>query len=84
MGHFEITSENFDEIYDKWINPTKEEIQAYANVYKYQIVHLAVADIELLQDSLIAMLSGPLTSEYRRRVMQMGYGLEHIKNSMEV
>lgn len=84
---FEIDSpEKHDEVYNKWLKVTPQEQKAL-NVPKSRI-YVSVADIDTLQDALQVMieaesrLSGlPPTNE--RKLRQMGYALEEIKNKLK-
>lgn len=83
---FEITPENHDEVFDKWRNLTDEELRA-TSAAKSRI-YVSVADIEQIQNAFEITLQtaenlvGGLNKQDERRIMQMGYALEEIKQEL--
>jgi hypothetical protein len=78
--------EQYDEIHQKYLRLTSEEIRA-VSVSKSR-VYLSVADMDFIQDALQIMIQtaeeiGGLNETDQRRAMQMGYGLEKIKHKLQ-
>lgn len=83
---FEITPENIDEVFDKWRTLTPDEIRI-VSAGKSRI-YVSVADIEQIQNAFQITLQtaenlvGSLHKDDKRRIMQMGYALEDIKQKL--
>lgn len=84
---FELTPENYDEVHEKWLNLSTEELRM-VSVGKSRI-YVSVDDIELIQDAFQVMLQVAkhineegLEETNKRRIMQMGYALEQIKHRL--
>ncbi|MFE1915003.1 hypothetical protein [Streptomyces anandii] len=83
---FELTPENYDEVYEKWMRVTPKE-QAALNTTKVR-VFLDEETIEILQNALEITLQtadnlvGALNEHEKRRIMQLGYGLEEQKERL--
>lgn len=78
--------EQYDEVYEKWLKVTPAE-QKNLNPPKSRI-YVSVEDIETIQDALETMIlmhdpsSGIHTGANERKLRQMGYGLEEIKQKL--
>jgi hypothetical protein len=83
---FELTPENYDEVFNKWRIFTDDEIRA-ASAAKSRI-YVSVADIEQIQNAFEITLQtaenlvGGLNKDDERRIMQMGYALQEIKEKL--
>lgn len=82
--------EQYDEIYDKWKVLTKDEQKALVEAPKARL-YVSVEDIDLIQDALQCMLQNEYAktggkskeSPEHRRVMQLGYALEEVKDKLK-
>lgn len=83
---FELTPENSDEVHEKWFNISDEEVRK-VSADKTRI-YVSVDDIEQIQNSFEITLQtaenlvGGLDKQDERRIMQMGYSLEKIKQRL--
>jgi hypothetical protein len=83
---FKITPENHAEVFDKWLTLTPDEIKAVSAAKSR--IYVSVADIEQIQNAfeitlqIAENLVDGLNKNDERRIMQMGYALEDIKQKL--
>lgn len=78
---FKITPENINEAFDKWRTLTPDEIKTVSAAKSR--IYVSVADIDLIQDAFESSVANGFLNEHdKRRVMQMGYALEEIKDKL--
>lgn len=81
---FKINSpEEFDEVQEKWRNLSSTELRTIS-VSKSRI-YVSVADMDMLLEgleSIIELKYGQISEGQKRRIMQMGYSLQEIKERL--
>ncbi|MFE1145220.1 hypothetical protein [Streptomyces rochei] len=85
---FELTPENYDEVHEKWLRLSTEEIRM-VSAGKSRIF-VSVTDMDFIQDMLELVHKaaggkaeiGKLHPNDERRLMQMGYALEQVKQKL--
>jgi hypothetical protein len=84
---FEITPENHNEVFDKWRKISPEEAEDSEATPRFRIF-ISVEDIEQIQNAFEITLQtaenlvGGLHKDDLRKIMQLGYGLEEVKQSI--
>jgi hypothetical protein len=85
---FEITPENHNEVFNKWRDLTDDEMRIVSAPTSKSRIYVSVADIEQIQNAFEITLQtaenlvGGLNKQDERRIMQMGYALEEIKQKL--